>query len=114
MTFANNCPGVERPRHAPPRPDVGPARLTGVTTPLREVPEPPQADAVVPVTVGTLLWGLAFLVLLPFRDRLAESGDDWWLWVALVGFLLGVLGTWWVRRRRAIYERAGKSAAGQS
>jgi LPXTG-motif cell wall-anchored protein len=85
-----------------------------VSTPLRQVPEPPQADAVLPVTIGTVLWGLAFLVLLPFRSRLAESGDDWWLWVALVGFLLGVLGTWWVRRRRALYERAGRSAAGQS
>jgi len=78
----------------------------------RQVPEPPQADAVLPVTVGTVLWGVALLVLLPLRSRLAESGEDWWVAVAAVGFGLGVLGTWWVRRRRARYLAAGRSASG--
>jgi hypothetical protein len=76
---------------------------------LREPPEPPQADAVVPVTVGTGLWALAFLVLLGFRDQLAEADNTWWLAVCATGFALGLLGIWYVRRRRAAYRRAGRS-----
>jgi Mg2+ and Co2+ transporter CorA len=73
-----------------------------------------MADGVLPVTVGTALWGVAFLVLLPLHGRLSDSGRGWWLWVCLAGFGLGLLGTWWVRRRREAYRRAGRSASGQS
>jgi hypothetical protein len=73
---------------------------------LKEPPEPPQADAVVPVTVGTALWAVAFLVLLAFRDRLAEADNSWWLAVCATGFALGLLGIWYVRRRREAYRRA--------
>ena len=76
---------------------------------LREPPEPPQADAVVPVTVGTALWAVAFLVLLAFRDQLAEGGNSWWLAVCATGFALGLLGIWYVRRRREAYRRAGRN-----
>ncbi len=76
---------------------------------LREPPEPPQADAVVPVTVGTALWAVAFLVLLAFRDQLAEADNSWWLAVCATGFALGLLGIWYVRRRREAYRRAGRS-----
>jgi hypothetical protein len=75
---------------------------------LKEPPEPPQADAVVPVTVGTALWAVAFLVLLAFRDRLAEADNSWWLAVCATGFALGLLGIWYVRRRREAYRRAGR------
>ena len=68
--------------------------------------ESEQSDAVVPVTAGTALWAVAFLALLPFRTRLQAAGDDWWIWVCLTGFGLGVLGSLWVRRRRDAYRRA--------
>ncbi len=81
---------------------------------MREIPDPPQADGVVPVTVLTIGWLVAFLVLLPLRSRLAAHGAEWWVWACLVGFLLGLLGRWFVVRRRDAYRRAGVSASGQS
>jgi len=75
------------------------------------VPDPPQADGVLAVSVGTVLWGLAVLVLLAFRGRLEDHDATWWIWVAVAGFGLGVFGTWYVRRRRDAYRAAHKSAA---
>jgi ABC-type nickel/cobalt efflux system permease component RcnA len=60
---------------------------------------------VLPVTVGTVLWAVALVVLLPFRSRLRADGTDWWIWVCVTGVLLGLAGSWWVRRRRAAYRR---------
>lgn len=81
---------------------------------MREIPEPPQADGVLPVTVITGGWLVAFLVLLPLRSRLEAHGTGWWLWTCLAGFGLGVLGRWFLVRRRDAYRRAGVSASGQS
>lgn len=67
--------------------------------------EQAQADAVVPVTVGTVLWAVALVGLLPFRTRLKADDADWWIWVCATGVALGLLGSWWVRRRRAAYRR---------
>jgi len=41
---------------------------------------------------GTVLWALAGLVLLVFRDDLAARGHADWLWICVAGFLLGLLG----------------------
>ncbi len=68
--------------------------------------ESEQSDAVVPVTVGTVLWAVVLVGLLPFRTRLEAAGKDWWIWVCLTGLVLGVLGSLWVRRRRDAYRRA--------
>lgn len=59
-------------------------------------------DAVRVVAGGTALWLVAFLVLLAFADPLAGADRLVWLWTALVGFLLGLLGLRLcvVRRRR--------------
>jgi hypothetical protein len=65
-------------------------------------------DAVLPVTVGTVLWAVALAALLPFRSRLQASGSDWWIWVCATGLALGVLGSWWVRRRRNAFRRGAR------
>ena len=45
-----------------------------------------DVDGVAIVTVGTILWAVAFGVLLPFRGRLGPSNNiDWWLWTCLAG-----------------------------
>ena len=63
------------------------------------------------VAVGTALWGLAFLALLPFRDDLAADGRERWLWTCLAGFGLGLYGVYYVRRRRdAIGSQRGRRA----
>jgi hypothetical protein len=62
--------------------------------------EPLDVDGVRTVAVGTALWALAFVLLLPFYDRLEESGRVWWLWTCVAGFGLGIIGWDYCRRRR--------------
>ena len=81
------------------------ARLGVVTTPLHQR----HADAVVPVTVGTVLWGVALVATLLVRPTLEKHGTQWWVWTCATGFGLGLFGCWWVRRRRArLAEQAGQ------
>lgn len=63
--------------------------------------EPLDVDGVRTAAVGTVLWGIAFLGLLPFYSRLEDAGRAWWLWTCLVGFALGLLGFEWLRLRRS-------------
>jgi len=44
------------------------------------------------VLTGTSLFFLAFLVLLPFWSWLGSHGHRVWLWTALAGGVLGLLG----------------------
>ncbi len=64
--------------------DVPPLDVTGVRT----------------VGVGTVLFFVGGLVLLLFfRDWMAETGRTWWLWTCLAGFGLGLFGYDHCRRR---------------
>jgi hypothetical protein len=63
---------------------VQPLDLTGVRT----------------VTVGAVLWLIAFFALLPFYSTLQEHDHGWWLWTCIAGFGLGLLGLEYCRRRR--------------
>jgi type VI protein secretion system component VasK len=63
--------------------DVEPLDVTGVRT----------------VTVGTVLFFLAGLALLPFHGWLVEHDRVWWLWTCATGFGLGLFGCWYCRRR---------------
>lgn len=62
--------------------------------------QPLDVTGVRTVTVGTVLWVIAFVALLPFYSTLEESGRAWWLWVCPAGFGLGLLGLEYCRRRR--------------
>lgn len=62
---------------------------------------PVQVDDVKVVWVGTAVWTLAFLALLPFHGRLSDDGRGWWLWTCLAGAGLGLLGVAYCRRRDA-------------
>ncbi|HSV65183.1 MAG TPA: DUF2530 domain-containing protein [Mycobacteriales bacterium] len=64
-------------------------------TPDRPAPEPLEVNAVTVVVVGTVLWFIAFcvlVVLLLVRGRAAEAAHAQWLWTTLAGWLLGLLG----------------------
>lgn len=63
--------------------------------------QPLDVDGVRTMIVGTVLWLLAFILLLPFYGRLQESGSLWWLWTCLAGFGLGMYGIDYCRRRRS-------------
>jgi drug/metabolite transporter (DMT)-like permease len=52
------------------------------------------------VAIGTALFFLGFLVLLPFYGWLGRHDHRLWLWTCLAGALLGVLGYSIMRRHR--------------
>ena len=68
-------------------------------------PEPLETDDVKVVAVGTALWFVALAVTLLLHDRLADDGHGDWVWIALAGSLLGLLGLRYVVRRRAALRR---------
>lgn len=68
--------------------------------------EPLDVDGVRTIAVGTLLWGIAFLALLPFYGRLQDDGRAWWLWTCLAGCGMGLIGIEICRVRRS---RSGRS-----
>lgn len=74
----------------------------------RPAPAPLEANDVAIVTWGTVLWLVAFLVLLPFHHTLAEHGRTWWQWTCLAGAGLGTIGIWYTRARRAALRRAAE------
>lgn len=59
---------------------------------LQPPPEPVEAHTTRIVLIGTVLWALAFLALLPFGDELADADRSSWPWVCLAGVGLGLLG----------------------
>jgi hypothetical protein len=62
------------------------------------------------VLVGTALWAVAFLVLLPFTGWLRDHGHLWWLGACAAGFLLGLVGLAYTRRRAAAIARDAAAA----
>ena len=76
----------------------------GIRTSLVPDVDPLDVDGTRTVQVGTALWALAFLLLLPFTGRLRADGHLWWLWTCIAGFGLGLLGWDYCRRRRRARE----------
>jgi hypothetical protein len=59
-----------------------------------------ETDDVRIVALGTALWVIALVATIVFHDRLAEHDNGDWVWVALAGVFLGLIGLRHVRRRR--------------
>ncbi len=68
-------------------------------------PPPVQINARRIVLAGTLLWFVAFVVLLPFYGWLGDHHHRIWLWTCLAGWILGLLG--WSTMSR--HRRAGRT-----
>lgn len=66
----------------------------------RPDPLPARTDARKAFLVGTAAWFLAAVSTLIFRANLISAGLGWWIWCALTGFGLGLVGLLWVRFRR--------------
>lgn len=75
----------------------------------RDAPAPLEADDVRIVALGTAVWVLALIACLVLRGSLAERGHQSWVWVALAGVFLGLVGLRYVVRRRAALRRAAHS-----
>jgi hypothetical protein len=72
---------------------------------MSERPERVRPDAVQTnprpvVAVGTALFFVAFVVLLPFYGWLGEHHHRDWLWTCLAGWLLGLFGWTLLRKHR--------------
>ena len=81
-----------------------------MSAPLRPAPPPLDNDGVKVVSLGTALWGVALVVLLLLRDELRDDGREWWIWTCVAGFLLGLAGVWYCRRRRESIRRGEPTA----
>jgi hypothetical protein len=68
-------------------------------------PPPVQINARRIVAIGTLLWFVAFVALLPFYGWLGDHHHRNWLWTCLAGWILGMLGSAIMMRHR----RAGRT-----
>ena len=75
----------------------------------RPDPAPLPYDGVLTVTVGTGIWLVALIVLLPFWSHLRRDGHLWWIATAATGFGLGLVGIWYCRRRSAALRRQGRN-----
>lgn len=62
--------------------------------------QPLDVTGVRTVLVGTALWLIALVALLPFYSTLRDDGHVWWIWTCVAGVALGVLGLEYCRRRR--------------
>lgn len=60
--------------------------------------------------LGTAIWFVAFLVLLPFRGRLDGAGHGDWVWIGLAGWTLGLVGIVVARAQRAARHAAERVA----
>ena len=58
-------------------------------------------DGVQVAIIGTVAWIIAAVVLWLRGDAVA----DWWLWTALVGVLIGIVGLAYCLRRRSRRRR---------
>jgi Protein of unknown function (DUF2530) len=59
-----------------------------------------ETDDVRVVALGTVLWVIALVATLVFHHRLADQGNNNWVWIALAGVFLGFVGLRHVRRLR--------------
>ncbi|MEO6349806.1 MAG: DUF2530 domain-containing protein, partial [Candidatus Limnocylindrales bacterium] len=99
-------------RHEFGRPDITELEIGSKTHRVAAV-EPMDVDGVRTMTVGTILWGVIAIALLPFLGSLEDNGHTWWLWTAVAGFGLGLIGIEYCRRRRnALRMQPGRRRRG--
>lgn len=54
--------------------------------------KPLEVNGITAVTLGTIAWAIALIVLLFSKNWLAETGRTHWIWIAVSGVGLGLLG----------------------
>ena len=64
-----------------------------------------DTDAILPVSIGTAVWAIVLVGLLVARSTLAENGTTWWIAVAAIGLLSGLIGLVFLRWRKGRARR---------
>ena len=96
-------------------PEDGPASLGNVATPPgSEKPselKPMEVDLARIVLIGTALYAVVAVILLPLQSTLNHDGHGRWPWIAVSGVALGLLGFWFLKRRDRAIAKASADAA---
>ena len=66
--------------------------------------QPPPVDSARVIGIGTAIWFVAFIALLPWWNWLDRHDHQVWLWTCLAGWLLGLAGLVILSR----HKRAGR------
>ena len=76
--------------------------------------EPLDSYGITTITVGSVAWLVAFVLMLPFYTQLAHADRLWWLWTCLAGFGLGMyaleMARW--RRKRELSPKSSSTGKG--
>jgi hypothetical protein len=67
---------------------------------------PLEVNGITAVTIGTVLWSIATLVMVLMRNQLEASGRGTWIAIGVCGIILGLLGIRYTKRRAARLEQA--------
>ena len=62
--------------------------------------EQSDTDAILPVSIGTIVWSVLLIGLLAMRSTLDENGTTWWIGAAAVGVVSGAGGVLFLRWRK--------------
>ena len=55
-------------------------------------PEPVRTDDRKALLAGIIAWVVALAALVLFIEPLRDAGNGWWLWAAIAGIAIGLLG----------------------
>lgn len=80
-------------------PTVVPVRLKPRPEARRPPPPPLATDDRGAVLAGIAVWLVSLVVLMLSRSSLVADGRGWWIWTAVAGIGLGVIGLGHLHRR---------------
>ena len=84
--------------------DVG-TPMNGQNSSSNKQLEALHVTGVTTVTVGTVVWAIAAVVLFLAKGQLSADSQDW-PWIALAGTILGLMGIRYTKRRAARVAKA--------
>ena len=66
----------------------------------------PRFSIGAPIAVGMIIWLLLLTAGIIWRDDLAADGRTWWIWCAVTGVVLGLLG--WLYTATRLKDQPGQ------
>jgi len=67
--------------------------------------KPLEVNGITAVTLGTIIWSVATLIMVLIRHQLEAAGRGNWIAIGVAGITLGLLGMRYTKRRAARIER---------